>query len=102
MAVPNSTAPISRRSWPATNARRKRGRPAQARFGSLVERVFGTTNTQFLYNLLGNTQMTRNVRQVTKSVNPKELAVWPLKPLLERLWEYLYEIYEKNVNPAHG
>src|SRR5207244_13388665 len=44
--------------------------PAQARFGSLVERVFGTTNTQFLYNLLGNTQMTRNVRQVTKSVNP--------------------------------
>ena len=74
--------------------------PAQARFGSLVERVFGTTNTQFLYNLLGNTQMTRNVRQVTKSVNPKELAVWPLKPFMERLWEYLYEIYDTNVHPA--
>src|SRR5438034_52382 len=76
--------------------------PAQARFGSLVERVFGTTNTQFLYNLLGNTQMTRNVRQVTKSVNPKELAVWPLKPFMERLWEYLYEIYDTNVHPALG
>jgi hypothetical protein len=74
--------------------------PAQARFGSLVERVFGTTNTQFLYNLLGNTQITRNVRQVTKSVNPKELAVWPLKPFMERLWEYLYEIYDTNVHPA--
>ena len=76
--------------------------PAQARFGSLVERVFGTTNTQFLYNLLGNTQITRNVRQVTKSVNPKELAVWPLKPFMERLWEYLYEIYDTNVHPARG
>jgi transposase InsO family protein len=76
--------------------------PAQARFGSLVERVFGTTNTQFLYNLLGNTQMTRNVRQLTKPVNPKELAVWPLKPFMERLWEYLYEIYDTNVHPALG
>jgi putative transposase len=76
--------------------------PAQARFGSLVERAFGTTNTQFLYNLLGNTQVTRNVRQVTKSVNPKELAVWPLKPFMERLWEYLYEIYDTNVHPGLG
>src|SRR5205809_505684 len=46
--------------------------------------------------------MTRNVRQVTKSVNPKELAVWPLKPFMERLWEYLYEIYDTNVHPALG
>ena len=37
---------------------------------------------------------------MTKSVNPKELAVWPLKPFLERLWEYLYEIYDTNVHPA--
>ncbi|MGH9437537.1 MAG: DDE-type integrase/transposase/recombinase, partial [Terriglobia bacterium] len=65
--------------------------PAKARFGSLIERAFGTTNTQFIYNLLGNTQNTRNVRQITKSVNPKELAVWPLGPFMERLGEYLYE-----------
>jgi transposase InsO family protein len=76
--------------------------PAKARFGSLVERAFGTTNTQFIYNLLGNTQITRNVRQVTKSVNPKELAVWPLGPFMERLSEYLYEIYDTNVHPALG
>ena len=42
--------------------------PAKARFGSVCERLFGTTNTQFIYNLQGNTQITRNVRQVTKSV----------------------------------
>jgi transposase InsO family protein len=44
--------------------------PAKARFGSVCERLFGTTNTQFVHNLRGNTQITRNVRQVTKSVNP--------------------------------
>ena len=76
--------------------------PAKARFGSLVERMFGTTNTQFLHNLLGNTQITRNVRQVTKSVNPKELAVWPLSPFMEQLCRYLYDIYDTNVHPALG
>jgi hypothetical protein len=49
----------------------KKTRPgAQPRFGSVCERLFGTTNTRFVYNLLGNTQITRNVRQVTKSVSP--------------------------------
>jgi transposase InsO family protein len=76
--------------------------PAKARFGSLVERMFGTTNTQFIYNLLGNTQIMRNVRQVTKSVNPKELAVWPLSPFVEQLCRYLYEIYDTNIHPALG
>lgn len=76
--------------------------PAQARFGSLVERIFGTTNTQFVHNLLGNTQITRNVRHVTKSVNPKALAVWPLAPFVEQLRQYLYEIYDTNVHPALG
>jgi putative transposase len=44
--------------------------PAQARFGSVCERLFGTTNSQFIHNLRGNTQITRNVRQVTKSNEP--------------------------------
>lgn len=76
--------------------------PAKARFGSLVERIFGTTNTQFIHNLLGNTQIMRNVRQVTKSVNPKKLAVWPLAPFVEQLCRYFYEIYDTNTHPALG
>ena len=40
--------------------------PAQARFDSTCERLFGAANTQFIHNLRGNTQITRNVRQVTK------------------------------------
>ncbi len=76
--------------------------PAQARFGSVCERLFGTTNTQFVHNLRGNTQITRNVRQVTKSVNPQGQAVWTLGALEERLSEYIFEIYDTVVHPALG
>jgi hypothetical protein len=76
--------------------------PAQARFGSVCERLFGTTNTQFIYNLRGNTQITRNVRQVTKSVSPQEHAVWTLGALEQRLSEYIFEVYDTAVHPALG
>ncbi|WP_243147038.1 transposase family protein [Scytonema sp. UIC 10036] len=56
----------------------KRRPPAKPRFSSVCERLFGTTNTQFLYNLAGNTQITKKVRLMTKSVNPKNLSVWTL------------------------
>jgi putative transposase len=81
----------------------KKVRPgAKPRFGSLCERVFGVSNTQFVYNLRGNTQITRNVRQVTKSVNPKALATWSLAELHARLCEYLYEVYDTVGHPALG
>ena len=76
--------------------------PAKARFGSLMERVFGTTNTQFIHNLRGNTQITRNVRQVTKAVDPREHATWTLGTLHERLSEYLFEVYDTIDHPALG
>jgi putative transposase len=76
--------------------------PAEARFGSICERLFGATNTQFIHNLKGNTQITRNVRQVTKAVDPKSLATWPLAELHARLSEYFYEIHDTLVHPALG
>lgn len=76
--------------------------PAKARFGSVCERLFGTTNTQFIHNLRGNTQITRNVRQVTKSVNPKGMATWPLGHLYDRICEYAYEVYDTIAHPALG
>jgi len=75
---------------------------AKARFGSVCERLFGTTNTQFIHNLRGNTQITRNVRQVTRSVNPKELAAWTLCDLHERTSDYLYQVYDTIDHPALG
>lgn len=69
--------------------------PAKSRFGSIIERLFGTTNTQFVHNLTGNTQITRNVRQVTKSNNPKNRAVWTLPVLFDRLCEWAYSVYDR-------
>jgi transposase InsO family protein len=76
--------------------------PAKARFGSVCERLFGTTNTQFIHNLRGNTQITKNVRQVTKSVNPKGMATWPLGNLYDRICEYASEVYDTISHPALG
>ena len=79
---------------------KKQRPPAQARFGSVCERLFGTSNTQFVYNLQGNTQITRNVRQVTKSVNPKNQAIWTLAFLYDYLCHWAYEIYDTIDHPA--
>jgi putative transposase len=76
--------------------------PAKARFGSICERLFGTSNTQFVHNLAGNTQITKNVRQVTKSVNPKRHAEWTLGELHECLSEWAYEVYDTIPHPALG
>ena len=79
----------------------KKTRPgAKPRFGSVSERLFGTTNTRFIYNLLGNTQITRNVRQVTKSVSPQEQACWTLGQFYARLCEWAYDIYDTLDHPA--
>lgn len=67
--------------------------PAESRFGSLIERMFFTTNTQFVHNLQGNTQIMKNVRQVTKNVNPKNHALWDLPLCYEYARKYCYEVY---------
>lgn len=76
--------------------------PAESRFGSVCERLFGTVNTRFLYNLQGNTQLMRNVRQVTKSVNPKNQALWTIGSFYPRFKEFAYEVYDTIDHPALG
>jgi putative transposase len=76
---------------------KKKRPPHKSRSGNVIERLFGTNDKQFIHNLIGNTQITKNVRQVTKSNNPKNNAVWTLIPFHKVLGEYLYEIY----NNAH-
>jgi putative transposase len=76
--------------------------PAKARFGSVCERLFGTSNTHFIHNLAGNTQIMKNIRQVTKSVNPKRHAEWTLAELYEGLCQWAYEVYDTVSHPALG
>src|SRR2546427_2809751 len=81
----------------------KKTRPgAQPRFGSVIERLFGTTNTVFIHNLRGNTQATVHPRTMTKAVDPKRLAVWPLPDLYQRLYEWAYTVYDQHVHEALG
>jgi putative transposase len=75
--------------------------PAKPRFGSVCERLFGTS-TQLIYSLAGNTQITKNVRQVTTNVDPRNLAVWTLETLHARLSEWAYEFYDATMHPAIG
>jgi len=75
--------------------RNKKTRPtASPRHGSVIERVFGTTNTQFIHTLAGNTQLTRDVRWVTKTTDPKAHATWTLARLYAALLLYVHEIYD--------
>ena len=76
--------------------------PASPKFGSVLERLFGTTNTKFIHNLLGNTQIMTDVRQTTKSSDPKRLAVWDLQSLNDRLEDFFYNTYETTKHPALG
>jgi len=76
--------------------------PAKARFGSTCERIFGSSNKRFIHNLQGNIQSRRCARQLTKSVDPRNSATWPLKELHDRLSEYAYEIYDTLDHPALG
>lgn len=81
----------------------KKTRPsASPRFGSVIERLFGTTNTEFIYNLLGNTQATKQVRQLTKEIAPKRLAVWTLGDLYVFLKKWAYQIYDQSEHEALG
>ncbi len=80
----------------------KKERTGKPRKGNVIERVFGTTNTEFIHNLQGNTQAMRNARQVTKHMNPKALAVWHLEALHYNLQVFCYEVYDNMVHPALG
>ena len=73
----------------------KKTRPwAKPHFGSACERLVGTTNTRFVHTLVGNTQLMRNVRQVTKAASPKGQACWTYADFYAQLCQWAYEVYD--------
>ena len=81
----------------------KKTRPGgKPRFGSVIERLFGTTNTELIFNLLGNTQAAKQVRQLTKAIDPKRQAVWTLGDLYLFLKEWAYQVYDQGEHKALG
>jgi putative transposase len=80
-----------------------RYRPAgHPRHGCVMERIFGTTHSQLIHNLAGNTKQLKDVRTVTKAVAPERHAQWTLPALYGALNKYFQDIYGTEVHPAHG
>lgn len=63
--------------------------PKPPHFGSVIERIFGTTTSEFLNQLRGNTQGSRVPSLLTREVDPKRLAIWTLERFAARLTEYV-------------
>jgi putative transposase len=84
------------------NILKKSRAKSKARFGSVLERFFGTTNTQMVHNLRGNTQATKTPRQCTPSHNPRKHVAWTLAGLHEAFGDWLDRVYRVNEHPALG
>jgi putative transposase len=81
----------------------KKERPtARSHFGSVIERLFRTTQQDFVYNLKGNKQAHRYHRQLTKAVDPVQLAVWNVGEFEEQLESYIVDVYHKTDHATLG
>jgi len=76
--------------------------PGEPTYGSICERLFGTANSTFIHTLLGNTQVTQRVRQVTVAVDPRRHACWTLGDLSTWLGAWAFEVYDTIDHPALG
>ncbi len=76
-----------------------RRRPkSKARFGVEMERFFGTANTSLFHTLIGNTQNTRNVRQMTPEVDPYRRAIWTVSHLKSLIEQFFFEDYDQKLH----
>src|SRR5579859_6311988 len=79
---------------------KKKRAASQPRYGSVLERIFGVSNTQLLHQIQGNTKMTHeDVRQVTPEVNPKAHAQWTIETLWVLLWRWAEEVWGTTEHP---
>lgn len=73
------------------------GPPHGPRSKALIENFLKVLHVKFIHLLSGSTQIMKDVRQVTKSVNPKTHAIWNLPAVQKALDIYVNEHY--NTNP---
>lgn len=73
--------------------------PHHARYGSTLESAFHALNANLIHNLEGNAKVMKNVRQVTKSILPANLARWSLVEIEQKIAAY-YDIVNDMVHPS--
>ena len=69
--------------------------PSRPKFGSVIERMFGTTNTQFVHGLRGNTQLLREPRKLSGDAAPGQDVIWRLAELDLALQRFLFDTYSR-------
>lgn len=81
----------------------KKTRPAsKPRFGSVIERFFGMNNTAFIHNLRGNNKALQNPRAMSKSHDPRKLAVWTIADFNREFGRFVDEAYSNMDHSALG
>ncbi|MCP3722611.1 DDE-type integrase/transposase/recombinase [Paraburkholderia sp. CNPSo 3272] len=74
----------------------------EARFGAVIERLFGITNQLLIYKLVGNTKAMKHVRTVTRQVDPARADHMSFAQLHGLLEDFFYVRYNRErVHPAH-
>ena len=76
--------------------------PGKPKFGSPVERMFDTVNTQLIHNLAGNTQLLKNPRSMSREVDPSGRALWTLEEFDRVLRMFLFETYPSQPHRGLG
>jgi putative transposase len=76
---------------------RPAGRP---RHGSVLERMFGRLNHNYVHNLAGNTKVMKYVRMVSGSHLPAKLARWTLEAMYFGIQYWATEYYDQDRHPA--
>jgi len=71
-----------------------------AKVGAVIERLFGFTNTAFIANLLGNTKARKDVRTLTRQINPSNYSGLTLADLYYGLEQFFFEEYDDRKHPA--
>lgn len=81
----------------------KKTRPsAKPRFGAMIERFFGVTNKQLIHNLIGNNQALQKPRTMSRSHDPRRLAVWDLPAFTDAFENYLDKVYRTTERSGLG
>ena len=73
---------------------------AEPHAGSVIERLFGKTQADFVQQLRGNTQASKIPRLLTRDVDPKRLAVWTVERFTAQLRDYVHEYYDQMEHSA--
>ena len=77
--------------------------PAGApRFGAVIERVFGSSNTRFAHELAGNTKLVPLGRRLSPSHRPERTATWTLATLREQCERWFFDVYPSLVHESLG